>query len=59
MTDTDSGLGLVTPPHRTSSPAPNNSSPSGPGSLPPSHHCRRRYDDTASESGGSEYGGLR
>lgn len=60
VTDTDSGLGRATPPHRTSSPAPCNSSPSGPGSLPPSHHSRRlRYDDTASESGGSEYSGLR
>lgn len=60
MTDTDSGLGRATPPHRTNSPAPNNSSSSGPGSLPPSHHSRRlRYDDTASESGGSEYSGLR
>ncbi len=60
MTDTDSGLGRATPPHRTSSPAPNTSSSSGPGSLPPSNHSRRlRYDDTASESGGSEYSGLR
>ncbi|CAH0752775.1 unnamed protein product [Bemisia tabaci] len=53
--DTDSGLGRATPPRRAPSPG-HPPSPSGPGSLP----ARRRYnDDTASESGGSEYSGPR
>jgi len=46
--DTDSGIGRATPPRR----AP---SPSGPGSLP----ARRKFDDAASESGGSDYSGPR
>lgn len=54
--DTDSGLGRATPPRRAPSPGQHPPSPSGPGSLP-AH--RRRYDDTASESGGSEYSGPR
>lgn len=54
--DTDSGLGRATPPRRAPSPGQHPPSPSGPGSLP-AH--RRRYDDAASESGGSEYSGPR
>ncbi|XP_060856051.1 patronin isoform X4 [Metopolophium dirhodum] len=46
--DTDSGLGRATPPRRAAS-------PSGPGSLP----VRRKFDDAASESGGSDYSGPR
>ncbi|VVC34989.1 Hypothetical protein CINCED_3A002661 [Cinara cedri] len=46
--DTDSGLGRATPPRRTAS-------PSGPGSLP----IRRKFEDGASESGGSDYSGPR
>lgn len=46
--DTDSGLGRATPPRRAAS-------PSGPGSLP----IRRKFDDAASESGGSDYSGPR
>ncbi|RZF34990.1 hypothetical protein LSTR_LSTR000563 [Laodelphax striatellus] len=53
--DTDSGLGRATPPRRAPSPGQHPPSPSGPGSLP-AH--RRRYDDTASESG-SDYSGPR
>ncbi|XP_050439779.1 patronin isoform X2 [Adelges cooleyi] len=45
--DTDSGLGRATPPRRAMS-------PSGPGSLP----IRRKFDDTASETG-SDYCGPR
>lgn len=42
---TDSGIGRATP---------RASSPSGPGSLPIRN---RKFDDTASESGGSDYSG--
>lgn len=44
--ETDSGIGRATP---------RASSPSGPGSLPTRNH--RKFDDTASESGGSDYSG--